>query len=279
VKLENGSAIAMDGFGRSFPINLSPTNYQGPNSFGSNSEHIDQFNLSSHAEYLINGSVNAIPSPVGDLRVGFEDRNRFNTVSGDPSIGATTVYNVPKQYSIGKPEYYRNGNLSAGIQYTSLNQSPWLNFSGAWGSVQNSGTLEHIFSYQNNGFSSRAALSRTTTTISPGMITQVTPIIGAWSEGGYRYADYGALGDMGIYVGVKPIVLSGSVTANIPTSTDTAGNSVYSQTRMGVANTVTPYIRALYTNNIDKQTMYRLSGMVSPNGLFRVMSELRYNFD
>jgi hypothetical protein len=111
------------------------------------------------------------------------------------------------------------------------------------------------------------------------MITQVTPILGAWVESGYRYADFGSLGDMGFYAGVKPIVLSGSVTANIPTAIDGTGSSIYTQTRMGIANTVTPYIRALYTNNLDKQTMYRLSGMVSPTGLFRVMSELRYSFD
>lgn len=279
VKLENGSAIAMDSFGRSFPINLSPTNYQGPNGFGSNSEHIDQFNLSSHSEYLINGSVNTIPSPVGDLRVGFEDRNRFNTISGDPNLGATTAYNVPKQYSIGVPEYYRNGNFSVGVQYTSLNQSPWMNFSGAWGSVQNSGNLEHVFTYRQGGFSSQGALTRTTTAITPGMITQVTPIIGAWAETGYRHADFGSLGDMGVYLGVKPVVLSGSLTANVPTGTDSAGNSMYTQMKMGVANTVLPYLRTLYANNIDRQTIYRLSGMVSPNGLFRVMSELRYSFD
>ena len=278
VKLENGDAVAMDNYGRAFPINLSQNNYFGPNSFGMNSEHIDQFNLTSHSEYLINGSVNTVETPAGPLRLGMEDRNRFNTISGDPSMGAT-IGSMPKQYSIGLPEIYRKGNFTTGLQYTNLTSSPWFNFTGAWGSVNNSGTLEHHVTYRYNGFSVQGALTYTSTTFTPGLVTRITPITGTWAESGYRYSDYGSLGDMGIYIGVKPIVLNGGLTANMPTSVDNNGNTVYTQTKMGVVSNVTPYARALYTNNIDRNTQYRVSGMTTTTGLWRAMAELRYTFD
>ena len=279
VKLDNGNTVATDSFGRTFPINLQQTNYQGPNSFGMNSEHIDQFNLTSHSEYLINGSVNTYETPLGNLRLGYEDRTRYNTVSGDPSQGAMINNLVPKQYSVGMPSYYRKGAFSTGLQYTSLNQSPWFAFSGAYGQVTNASTLEHTFSYQKNGFSAAGAVTYTTHTFTPGLITNISPIAGAWAETGYRYSDYGQIGDMGVYLGVKPVVLSGNLTANLPTSADNQGNPVYTQTKMQVMSSATPYVRALYTNAIDKNTQYRISGMSTTTGLWRMMAELRYTFD
>ena len=134
-----------------------------------------------------------------------------------------------------------------------------------------------MFNYQSGGFTNRAALTYTTTNLTPGLISNVTPIVGTWAESGYRYADYGNLGDMGLYVGVKPMVLSGNLTANIPTGVDNMGNNVYTQTKMNVMSSVTPYVRALYSNNLDKNTMYRISGMSATTGAWRFLAELRYN--
>jgi hypothetical protein len=278
IRLENGNAVAMDSWNRAFSINLSESNYIGPNAFGSNSAHIDQFNLTSHTEYLINGSTNTIDTPVGLMRLGMESRTRNNTVSGDPNTGATFGA-LPKQYSLGLPEMYRNGNFVTGMQYTNLTTSPWFNFTGAWGQVNNSGTLEHHVTYRSNGFSVQGALTYTGTNFTPGMITRITPVTGAWTETGYRYSDYGTLGDMGMYFGVKPVVLSGSMTANIPTSVDNSGNTVYTQTKMGIISNVTPYVRAIYSNSITRNTQYRVTGMTTANGVWRTLAELRYSFN
>ena len=184
----------------------------------------------------------------------------------------------PKQWSFGLPEIYRNGNFSTGLQYTSLNTNPWINFTGAFGSVSNSGTIEQVATYSQNGFSMQGAVMRTTTNFRSGMVTNVSPITAAWAETGYRYRE-DQFGDLGVYVGVKPVVLNGSVTAILPTSVDNAGNTVYTTNKMGIVSNTTPYLRVLYTGVINRNSGYRLSGMTTQDGFYRAMAEYRYTFN
>jgi hypothetical protein len=280
---------AMDSLGRNFTVNFANNNYTGPNSFGVNTEHIDQYGMTSHAEYLINGNANTVYTPLGSVRLGVESRNQFNTI-GAPQPprefgnlsndqGLYLGMTQPKQYTMGIPEVYRNGNFYTGTQYTNLNTNPWFNFSGAFGAVQGSGTLEQVATYATNGFSIQGALMYTTTNFRPGIVTQVTPITAGWAETGYRYTDYSSLGDLGVYLGVKPIIFSGNITANVPSGVDNSGNLMYTTQKMGVMSSTVPYARALYTAAIDRNNSFRLSGMVAPTGLFRTMAEYRYNFN
>ena len=279
---------AFDSLGRNYTVNFASSNYIGPNSFHTNTEHTDQYNMTSHTEYLLNGTTNTVYSPLGAMRVGFENRNQSNTVGapiqpkefGDQS-GNQGLYlgmTQPKQWSFGVPEIYRNGSFYTGLQYTSLNTNPWLNFSGAFGSVSNSGTLEHVATYARDGFSVQGAVMRTTTNFTSGMVTNVSPITAAWAETGYRYSEE-RFGDLGVYAGVKPVVLNGSVTANLPTGVDSQGNTVYTTNKMGIVSTTTPYVRLLYTGTIDRNSGYRLSGMTTQDGFYRAMAEYRYTFD
>jgi hypothetical protein len=279
---------AFDSVGRNYLVSFANNNYVGPNSFNTNTEHIDQYNITSHSEYLLNSNTNTMYSPLGTMRLGFENRNQYNTTGapippkefGDSS-GNQGIYLgmvQPRQWSFGMPEVYRNGNFSTGLQYTNLNSNPWLNFNGAFGSVTNAGTLEHVATYAKDGFSVQGAVMRTTTNFRPGMVTNVTPITAAWAESGYRYSE-DQFGDLGVYLGVKPVVLNGSVTANLPTNVDSSGNTVYTTNKMGVVSTTTPYVRALYTGIIDRNSSYRLSGMSTYTGQYRAMAEYRYNFN
>jgi len=279
---------AFDSLGRNYTVNFSNNNYTGPNSFNTNTEHIDQYNMTSHAEYLLNGPTNTVYSPVGAMRLGYENRTPFNTMGapmaprefGDQS-GNQGLYlgmTQPKQWSFGLPEMYRNGNFYTGIQYTSLNTNPWVNFTGAFGSVSNSGTIEQVATYSQNGFSMQGAVMRTTTNFRSGMVTNVSPITAAWAETGYRYTGDG-VGDLGMYLGVKPVVLNGSVTATMPTGVDNAGNTVYTANKMGIVSNTTPYLRVLYTGVIDRNNGYRLSGMTTQDGFYRAMAEYRYTFN
>ena len=279
---------AFDSLGRNYTVNFANSNYTGPNSFNTNTEHIDQYNMTSHAEYLLNGPTNTVYSPIGAMRLGYENRNPFNTMGapmapqefGDQS-GNQGLYlgmTQPKQWSFGLPEIYRNGNFSTGLQYTSLNTNPWVNFTGAFGSVSNSGTLEQVVTYAQDGFSVQGAIMRTTTNFRSGMVTDVTPITAAWAETGYRYRE-DPFGDLGVYVGVKPVVLNGSLTAILPTGVDNAGNTVYTTNKMGIASNTTPYLRVLYTGVIDRNNGYRLSGMTTQDGFYRAMAEYRYTFN
>lgn len=279
---------AFDSLGRNYTVNFANSNYVGPNSFHTNTEHTDQYNMTSHSEYLLNGPTNTMYSPLGAMRLGYENRNQANTIGapvapsefGDQS-GNRGLYlgmTQPKQWSFGMPEIYRNGNFYTGLQYTSLNTNPWLNFSGAFGSVSNSGTLEHVATYARNGFSIQGAVMRTTTNFNSGMVTNVSPVTAAWGETGYRYYE-DRFGDLGVYAGIKPVVLNGSVTANLPTGVDNNGNTVYTTNKMGIISNTTPYVRVLYTGKIDRNNSYRLSGMTTQDGFYRAMAEYRYNFN
>lgn len=265
----DGNTVVLDSIGRGFTTNLKSMNVSGLNSFGYNTEHNDQHNLTSHAEYLVNGS----PVTYGNMRIATENRNALFSNDQGPSM-----LQKPTQYSVGIPEAYRNGKFSYGMQYTNLNTNPWIAFGGAWGSITNSGIMDNVATYRDGGFSAQASMMHVTTNVTPGLITKVNNIVGTWAESGYRYTE-DRFGDIGVYAGVKPVVLSGNVEARMPTSVDTAGNIVYTNKKLAIQNQVTPYVRALYTNMIDKKTMYRFSVMGTQQSQYRLMHELRFWID
>jgi hypothetical protein len=168
------------------------------------------------------------------------------------------------------------------MQYTKLNTNPWIAFGGSWGAINNSGILDNVVTYRHNGFSTQASLMNVTTNITPGLITKVNNIVGAWGETGYRFGDVRHEGDFGVYVGVKPVVLSGSVEAKLPSAVDNQGNIQYTNKTLMIQNQVTPYVRALYTNMLTRTTQYRFSAMTTANNSanqYRIMNEFRFFFD
>jgi len=278
---------AFDSLGRNYSLNFATTNSVGPNGYTFNTEHIDQYDLTSHTEYMLNSNTHTVYNTQGmAVRLGAENRNQTNMIGapllpkefGEQSVGMYPGQPRPtNQWSFGLPEIYRRGNFSTGLQFTSLNTNPWLNFTGSFGSVNSSSTLEQVMTYKKDRFSVQGAVMMTTTNFKSGIITDVSPIFAGWVETGYRYNELG-FGDLGVYAGVKPVVLSGNVTATMPTGVDNAGNPVYTNTKMGVVSQTTPYVRALYTGVIDRHNAYRLSGMATQNGQYRAMAEYRYTF-
>ena len=262
--LGDASVIALDQAGRSYQMNLSPMTVNRLNAFGFNTAHNDQYEMTSHAEYLVNGAV----TYVNGFRIGTDWAGRDANNVGMP--------NRPTQYTIGVPNWYKKGSWSMGTQYTYLNSNPWMAFGGAWGSVNGSGVLDNVFSYRSQGFSAQASIMHVSTNINPGLITKVNDMWGTWAETGYRFGNVKREGDLGMYVGVKPVVLSGSVEAQMPTSVDAGGNVVYNNKTLMVQNQTIGYIRALYTNQLDRRTQLRLSAVSTTSGQYRAMTELRW---
>lgn len=270
VNLDNGQVVGVDDLNRSFNLNIKGMNVSRLNMFNINMEHNDSHEITSHAEYLVAGPKYT----AGAVRIGSEDRNNFNGYgSGDPSLVGRQFTN----YTVGIPNLWRRGGLSFGTQYTALNQNPWISMGGAWGSITNSNIMDNVVTYRNSGFSVQGSLMYVTTNIQPGLVTNIRPATGGWAETGYRYTNWDRRhGDMGIYFGVKPVIFSGSVEANLPTGVDNNGNVVYTKKTMAIQNQTTTYVRALYTNQINKQSQYRISGMLLDNGQYRIMNELRW---
>jgi hypothetical protein len=266
INLGDGAVMALDQAGRSYSMNLTPMNLNRLNAFGYNTEHNDQYELTSHAEYLVNGAL----TTVNGMRVGADWAGRDNTGMG---------LNKPTQYTLGVPGWYRKGAWSLGTQYTYLNTNPWIAFGGAWGEVTGSGIMDNVVSYRNRGFSVQASAMYVSTNITPGLITRVNNMWGAWAETGYRFGDARRAGDLGFFAGVKPVVLSGSVEARIPTAVDMSGNVVYTNKKLMVQNQTTGYVRALYTNQVNRRTQLRLSAVSTTDGQYRAMTELKFWID
>ena len=267
VNLGDGSVVAMDMAGRSYNLNLTPMAVNRMNAFGYNTQHNDQYEMTSHAEYLVNGALTS----VNGMRLGSDysaqDSNQLN------------MLNKPRQYTVGVPKIYSYDKWSMGTQYTYLNTNPWIAFGGAWGEVTGSGIMDNVVTYRNRGFSAQASAMYVTTNVNPGLITKVNNMWGAWAETGYRFGDARREGDLGLYAGIKPVVLSGSVEARLPTSVDNTGNVVYTNKKLAVQNQTTGYVRALYTNQLTKQTQLRLSAVSTTDGQYRAMTELRWWID
>lgn len=269
--------MARDTLGRTWTVDMSGTqNVNYSNSFNADTEHIDQYDLTSHTEYLINGAVGTY----GAVRLGTETRNAWNTwgsvsnldpdARGRDNLGPV-VGPQPINYTVGVPGYWHSQDhrWTAGAQYTTLNYNPWVSLSGSWGLVTQTSNWDQTLRYQgSDGFSAVAGVTYTTTTMQPGLITSITPILGAWGEAGQRW------GNLGVYAGVKPVLLSGSVAGNLPTGVDGAGNTVYTQRNLAIQNSVTGYVRGLWNADINRSTSYRVSGTVMSNGQYRVMNEL-----
>jgi hypothetical protein len=267
INLNDGSVVAMDQAGRSYNMNLTPMAVNRMNAFGYNTQHNDQYELTSHAEYLVNGQL----TTVNGMRMGADYAGR--------DANNMSALNKPTQYTLGVPRWYRSGDWSVGSQYTYLNSNPWIAFDGAWGSVNGSGIMDNVVTYRKRGFSAQASVMHVSTNINPGLITKVNNMWGAWAETGYRFGSARENGDMGIYAGIKPVVLSGSVEASMPTSVDNSGNIVYTNKKLAVQNQTTGYIRALYTNQLNRQTQLRLSAVSTTTGQYRAMTEVRFWID
>ena len=263
LNIGDGAAVVTDSMGRAFATNIKPMNVSAINAFGYNTQHNDQYELTSHAEYLVNGSL----TTVNGMRVGADFAGRDANGMG---------LNKPTQYTVGVPGWYRKGSWSMGTQYTYLNTNPWMAFGGAWGEVNGSGIMDNVVTYRKNGFSAQASAMHVTTNITPGLVTRVDNMWGAWAETGYRFGQAKENGDLGLYAGIKPVVLSGNVQAKIPTAVDSAGNIMYTNKKLMVQNQTTGYIRALYTNQLTKDTQYRFSAVATQQGQYRIMHEFRW---
>lgn len=266
VNLGDGNAVITDSLGRAFNMNLSPMNINRMNAFAYNTEHNDQYELTSHAEYLVNGGV----TTVNGIRVGSDYAGRDSTGMG---------LNKPTQYTVGVPRWYSKGSWSVGTQYTYLNSNPWIAFGGAWGEVNGSGIMDNVVTYNKNGFSAQASLMHVSTNITPGLINQVSNIWGTWAETGYRFGNIKREGHTGIFLGIKPVVLDGSVQARLPTGVDNTGNITYTSKKLAIQNQTTGYVRALYTNQLDRRTQLRLSAVATTGSQYRIMNELKFWFD
>ena len=261
VNFESTESVVTDNLKRSFTVNLGSMHVDRPSAFSQSVGFADQDTLTSQAEYLVNGPV----ANFGGIRVG-------SNYSSQPADTRQL------QYTLGIPNYYQKGDFSLGVQYTHLNSNPWINFTGAWGEITGSSILDNVLTYRKNGFSAQASLMYVATSIDPGLVTKVSPMLAAWTEIGYNTDPKSPLGNIGLYAGVKPVTLSGHVSAKIPTSIDMSGNIVYTNKKLTVQDQAIGYARITYTNRLGRHSQFKFSAMGTVTGEHRVVNELKLQF-
>ena len=277
IKTGDLTVIGLDSIGRTFQVDLQPMTQRGLNGFERSPRQLDQHYLTSHAEYLVNGPINT----ASNVRVGV-DALAGQSFSRDSSAGN---YFMPmqqsvKQFTAGIPSLYQTGYWNFGTQFTTLNNNPFLNMSGTFGFVNSSNIIDNVISFRHpSGFSATASLMHVSTDFKPGLVTNVSDMMATWAEVGYRSLNWVNRSDIGFYAGIMPYLLSGSVTANMPTSVDNQGTIAYAKRNMAVQNTATPYARVMYSTPLTTNTTYRASGMYMANGQYRLMHELRFLFN
>jgi hypothetical protein len=261
VNFGSTESVVTDDLKRSFMVNLGSMHVDRPSAFAQSVGYADQDTLTSQAEYLVNGTV----ANFGGVRVG------SNYDSQTPGISQL-------QYTLGIPNYYQKGNWSLGLQYTHLNSNPWINFTGAWGEITGSSLLDNVLTYRKDRFSAQASLMYVATSINPGLVTEVSPMLAAWAEVGYKTDPESTLGNIGLYAGVKPVILSGFVSAKIPTSIDMSGNVVYTNKKLTVQDQAIGYARITYANRLNRHSEFKFSAMGTATGEYRVVNELKLQF-
>ena len=261
VNFESTESVVTDDLKRSFTVNLGSMHVDRPSAFSQSVEFAEQDTLTSQAEYLINGPV----ANFGGIRAGSNYHNQTPNTS-------------QLQYTLGIPNYYQRGNFSLGAQYTHLNSNPWISFTGAWGEITGSSILDNVLTYRKDGFSAQASLMYVATSIDPGLVTKVSPMLAAWTEVGYNTDPKSPLGNIGLYAGIKPVTLSGHVSAKIPTSIDMSGNIVYTNKKLTVQDQAIGYARITYANRLSRHSQFKVSAMGTATGEYKVINELKFRF-
>jgi hypothetical protein len=241
---EQSLITAQDSIGRGFTVNIAPMS-NSLNSWDRN-VRLDQLQLSSQSEYLVYSGVHNF----NGMRIASDSLN----------------------WSIGTPMFKISDHIGVSQQITTTTFNPWVQFSGVWGQVHNASIMETVFTYRNDWFQSQLGVMNVNTNFTPGLVTKVDNITAAWTEAGIVGNHFG------VFAGVKPVILNGSIEANLPTSVDNQGTIHYNKTALNLQSPITGYIRAMYTDSITNNIKLKIYGMLVDNRQYRVQTELRLNF-
>lgn len=136
------------------------------------------------------------------------------------------------------------------ITFTQAAYNPFVQYSGAWGTISNSTTIEYDYTYHSpSGTWIQTGMASTTTTATPGLIERVNAIQTVHAVVGYTTSG------MNIYAGIQPWIVSGSLDMRLPGAVDADGVMSYQASRVNLAGQrPIAYAGANYTHSVDRTT-------------------------
>jgi hypothetical protein len=149
---------------------------------------------------------------------------------------------------------------------TRADYNPWVNFSGMWGQSAGSTTAEFsmLYSPEATGSWVQAGLMNTSGKYNYSMVNNVSDIQSAYAVAGWKNDI------VNLYAGIKPTVISGSVSVTIPTSVDADGTMNYSNATNKIRNRNTGFVGASVDYAPKRNHAVSLSAIYGQDGAGRI---------
>jgi len=138
-----------------------------------------------------------------------------------------------------------NSNWSYQIGTGKLDYNPWMAINGVFGKINSSSLIDVTVGYKENDYWIQGGFSQITTTdLSQGLVTEITPIRAVYATAGYdfNYNTEDTFSKTSLYSGIAPYIVDGSMNLNIPNSVDFGGTLHYRSEKVKLRNPLAGFI-------------------------------------
>ena len=151
------------------------------------------------------------------------------------------------------------------ITLTQAAQNPFVQYSGAWGSILGASTLEYDYTYKDNsGFWLQTGIGSTSTATIPGLVERISTIQTLHAVAGYSRSD------LQVYAGIQPWILAGNLQLRTPAAVDEAGVMSYQSSRASLTGQAPiAYAGATWKQPISKITTIKFGLAANQVGDYR----------
>jgi hypothetical protein len=154
---------------------------------------------------------------------------------------------------------------------TNTTQTPWMTYSGAWGTVTSASVLEYNYLWRpaQAGTWAQVGAMQTSSQVVPGMVQNISPIYAVHAAIGYTTPSFSVFG------GIQPYIVSGHMDLQVPTHTDEQGVMHYDHSRARLRDDrAVGFAGARYRQQIDRTRSITYSAVANQTGTHS--AEVRY---
>jgi len=161
------------------------------------------------------------------------------------------------------------------LTITRANHNPFVQYSGMWGSVTDSGTLEYDYTYRSDhGFWLQTGAMNINTGSTPGMVQKVGNLQAVHASLGYQS------NTLLVYLGVQPWIVNGSLDLRIPQSVDAQGVMHYQHSQVSLAgNAPVMYAGMRWSQQLQTNTHMQYSVVGNIMGGYRIGADFTRRFN
>jgi hypothetical protein len=156
--------------------------------------------------------------------------------------------------------------------------SPWVAFSGVFGSVQNTDMIDvtanrvWLSKDKESALFAQGGIIQATTNFHNGLVTKIDPLYAGYATAGYQDKKWS------LYAGIQPTVFAGGLDLKLPTSVDTNGTMHYTNNRVNVRNDIVTYAGFERRWMPFRDQTVKFSGVVNDQGAYQTGVSYRIDF-